>query len=196
MNREQLTELGYIVPIATVPSILARGILSHRRATAVQHASIASAEVQDLRAGKVVPGGRPLHDYANLYICPRNPMLRVKKAIHLEICVLRIHSDVVEIPNAVVTDRNAARTFARFRPSPEGLEIVDYDLTFARYWTHPDPQEYDRRKGLKCAEVLVPDAVAPDFITGAYVSTTTSAAALSLVAPAIPVAVNGDLFFV
>ena len=195
MTRQQLTELGYIVPLATVPLILAGGILSHKRASKVAHTSIASNEVQDIRAGKTVPGGRPLHDYANLYICPRNPMLYVKKAIHQEICILRVDPNVVDIPNAVVTDTNAARTFARFRPSPAGLAIVDYDLTFARFWTHQDPQEYYRRKGLKCAEVLVPDAVPRALIMGAYVSCTAGEVALSNLAVGLSVTVNSDLFF-
>jgi hypothetical protein len=79
MTRAELHELGYIVPIATVPSILKHGILSHRRAGKVQHESIALQSVQDKRAEKVVPNGRPVREYANLYICPRNPMLFKRK---------------------------------------------------------------------------------------------------------------------
>jgi hypothetical protein len=88
MKRAELHELGYIVPIATVPSILQRGILSHRRAERVAHESIALQDVQDRRANVVVGNGRPLHEYANLYICPRNPMLLKKSASHRQIlCV-------------------------------------------------------------------------------------------------------------
>ena len=90
MTRAELDELGYIVPIATVPSILQRGILSHRRAERIEHDSIALQNVQDRRAGKAVPKGRPLHEYVNLYICPRNPMLFKRKNSHEQICVLRV----------------------------------------------------------------------------------------------------------
>jgi hypothetical protein len=69
MTRSEVDELGYIVPIATVPSILQRGILSHRRAEEISHESIALQEVQDLRAKVIVPNGRLLHEYTNLYIC-------------------------------------------------------------------------------------------------------------------------------
>ena len=75
MTRAELHELGYIVPIATVPSILQHGILSHRRAERILHESIALQDIQDLRAKVKVPKGRALHEYANMYICPRNPML-------------------------------------------------------------------------------------------------------------------------
>lgn len=55
MSRADLSELGYIVPIATVPSILNGGILSHRRAASVSHHSIASEEVRDRRSKVIVP---------------------------------------------------------------------------------------------------------------------------------------------
>ena len=118
MRRAELDELGYIVPIATVPSILRMGILSHKRARGLQHESIALEGVQDRRAAKVVPKGRPLHDYANLYICPRNPILLKRSDMHETICVLRVSPDVLDIPNAIVTDGNAASKYVSFRPAP------------------------------------------------------------------------------
>ena len=195
MKREDLPELGFIVPVATVPSILTRGILCHRLAAKLQHQSIANQSVQNLRANKIVPGGKPLHDYANLYICPRNPMLYVKKDIHEQICVLRVSTSVLDVPGVIVTDMNAARTYAKFQPAPQGLAIVDQALTFATYWTHQDSGEEYRRKGLKCAEVLVPREVQPKYITGAYVSCDQSRQALAAVAAKLDIAVNPGLFF-
>jgi len=135
MTRAELHELGYIAPIATVPSILERGILSHRRAERIEHESIALQDVQNLRAAKTMPNGRTLHEYANLYICPRNPMLLKKSAVHDQICVLRVNIDVLDIPNTIVSDSNAASKYVRFRPAPAGLAIVDRDRTFAEWWT-------------------------------------------------------------
>lgn len=66
MKREELEELHYITPISNVPSICKRGILSHHGAARIQHQSIAMAEIQDRRAKVTVPGGRRLHEYANL----------------------------------------------------------------------------------------------------------------------------------
>jgi hypothetical protein len=195
MTRDQLKELGSIVPIESVPSILKLGILSHNRARKVRHTSIANAEVNERREQKVVPGGKPLHDYANLYICPRNPMLYVKKDVHETICVLRVSAAVLDLEDVVVTDANASRTFAQFEPAPEGLRIVNHDMTFATYWTHDDPDEYYRRKGLKCAEVLVPHVVEPKYIVGAYVSCRKSGEQLRAVAPKLLITVNPVLFF-
>jgi O-acetyl-ADP-ribose deacetylase (regulator of RNase III)/uncharacterized protein YwgA len=75
MNRSDFSELHFITMIANVPSIMQNGILCNRRAKQLQHVSIAMLEIQDLRANKIVPGGRALHDYANLYFSARNPML-------------------------------------------------------------------------------------------------------------------------
>lgn len=75
MDRAKLRELHCITPIANIPSVLTAGILSHRRAAAVSHESVADPEIQARRARVRVPGGRPLHEYANLYITARNPMM-------------------------------------------------------------------------------------------------------------------------
>lgn len=196
MTRDELSELGYIVPIETVPSIMNRGILSHRRARSISHQSIALQGVQDRRAKVIVPNGRPLHEYANLYICPRNPMLLSRRDINAQICVLRIGSDVLDIPNVVVTDSNAGSKYVRFSPAPDGLAIVDRDRTFARWWNHPDDQiEHWRHSAQKCAELLVPDVVAARFINGAYSSCEESREALRHLGFGLPITVDGDLFF-
>lgn len=76
MNRKDLRALHYITPIENVPSILRHGILSHVRAARLTHRSVAMREMQDRRSKVVVPGaGRRLHEYANLYLCARKPML-------------------------------------------------------------------------------------------------------------------------
>jgi len=62
MHRGDLAELHYIAPIANLDSIRAQGILSHRRASSIEHDSVALQAVQDKRATVVVPRGRPLHE--------------------------------------------------------------------------------------------------------------------------------------
>ena len=200
MTREQLTELGYIVPIATVSSILKHGILSHNRAAKLQHEDIALKEVNDYRATVVVPapgGGRKLHDYANLYFCPRNPMMLKRSGVREQLCVLRVSSDVIDIPGAIATDANAGSKYTKnFKPLPDGLSVVDYDRTFADDWRHPGNQiEFWRHSSAKCAEVLVPNVVPVKHITGAYVCSETAQASLEAAANGLAVFVNKDMFF-
>src|SRR4051812_36664288 len=111
MRREDVNELHCIMPIANVRSAMTSGILSHRGAANVPHESTAMAEIQDRRARVVVPGGRPLHEYANLYFTARNPMMYLRKDEHADLCVLGVSPRVLDIAGTVVTDKNAAADF-------------------------------------------------------------------------------------
>lgn len=195
MRRDELKELHYITLITSVPSIMEHGILSHRRAKKVAHNSIAMLEIQDRRAKVMVPGGRPLHEYANLYICGRNVMLYLRRGQHTEICVLRVSTGVLDLAGVVVTDANAASDYVRFAAAPGGLAIVDRDLTFAEWWTDPNPILYYRKKSAKCAEVLVPNLVEPRFLTGVYVSCNASLARMQELDIDLQVIVDSHLFF-
>ena len=195
MRQEELRELHYITPIGNVPSILLLGLLSHRLMQKVQHQSVADEQVQSIRAKKVVPGRRPLHDYVNLYICARNPMMYKRHGCHANLCVLRVSRAVLDLPDVVITDQNAASSYASFWPSPKGLSHVDADMVFAERWTDPDPVTYWRRKDAKCAEVLVPKRVDPRFVEGAYVSGSEGWNNLSATGFGPPVTVDAHLFF-
>ena len=196
VNREDLDELHYISPVANLQSILAHGILSHRRAKRMSPQSIAKAEVQEKRAAVKVPGGQRLHEYANLYICARNPMLYLRRSRHQELCVLRIDPAVLDVPGTIVTDQNAASGHALFVEAPGGLRFVDKSKTFAEFWTHQGDQIAEwRHKSMKCAEVLVPDSVSANFIMGAYVSCEASRDQIAVNAPGLPAEVNRHLFF-
>ena len=200
MKREDLGELHYIALICDVPSMCRLWILSHRAARSVKHGSIALADVQNLRRSVLIPGGGRLHDYANLYICARNPMLFRRKGRHRELAVLRLTPDVLDIDGTIVSDGNAASKYVRFSPSPAGLSRVDYERVFAQYWTHPNDEiDQWRHKSTKCAEILVPGKVGPGFITGAYVSCDearqTLRQALNASDLKLAITIDGDLFF-
>ena len=86
------------------------------------------------------------------------------------ICVLAVSTDVLDVPQAIVTDQNAAGTYASFRAAPGGLRYVDRELRFADNWRDGDQIQYWRKKAAKCAEVLVPDRVEPQYLLHAYVA--------------------------
>jgi hypothetical protein len=170
VTRKELKELHYITAISNLVSIMKRGILSNKLSRKIKHESMAMQEIQDRRAKVVVPGARPLHEYACLYICGRNVMLYKRRNQHREICVLGISTGVLDLPGVVVTDGNASSAYVLFKPAPRGLQIVHKDLTFAEYWTDDDPIVYYQKKSAKCAEVLLPDRVDPKYIQCVYVS--------------------------
>lgn len=194
MQRSELDELHFITPVSNVASILNVGIVSHRLAEKLPHSSIAMEEIQDLRAGKKIPGGGELHSYANLYFHARNPMMWKRRDMHASMCVLRLSPDVLDLAGVVVTDANAASKYTRFEAAPGGLSIVDRERTFAQSWTDPDKFEYWRKKAAKCAEVLVPNRVPPRLIIGAHVSGPIGLASLQSHFTH-PIAITPDLFF-
>src|SRR5882672_10387431 len=100
---DRVREFQCIMPLANVPSVLHRGILSHERASKIEHESTAMPEIQERRDRKRVPGGLNLHQYANLYFHARNPMLSVRR--HEDICVLRVSTAVLQIQGTVITDQ-------------------------------------------------------------------------------------------
>ncbi len=166
-----IKQLYYITPIANVPSISQRGILSHNQAGRIGHKSIAEEGVQERRQDKKIPGTKnTLHDYANLYFDAHNPMLSARRHLNDSICVLIISANVLKLSGIIVTDQNASRA-CRFMTLEDGLDFLNKDEIFAQFWINRDDwaEEY-RLKGVKCAEVLVLGRVDARFITGAYVA--------------------------
>ena len=143
----------------------------------------------------MIPGGRKLHDYVNIYLNARNPMLYVLLDQQRELCILRIDKRVLQLRNAIVSDRNAARDWAKFEPAPDGLEMIDKEEVFALSWNHADPFEKDRLKGVMCAEVLVPDKVESSYIIGAYVSSQEAYDTLKGLCPDLDIRISRTLFF-
>ncbi|MEU7157345.1 DUF4433 domain-containing protein [Streptomyces chrestomyceticus] len=153
-------------------SIARLGLLSHLGAERLPHRSVALESAQRKRKGKRVPNGGLLHSYANLYFNARNPMMsRLVNGGEQGIVVLRFTAKALDIPGAVIADGNAASSHVRFFASPEGLENLDTLSVFARSWVCDDPFEQAERKRQCCAELLVPNKIAPEFIFGCYTLT-------------------------
>ena len=62
-------------------------------------------------------------------------------------------------------------------------------------WWHANQFEFYARKSKKCAEVLVPHAVEPKYLTGAHVVDETAAAQLLSLGFGLPVVINPKMFF-
>ena len=197
MNAADLTELHYITPIANVPSILKLGILSHRDITRrrVNSASVALPGVQERRESKVIPGAKPLHEYVNLYICARNPMMYLRRSQHEALCVRQISPAVLTLPGVVIADGNVASGPTAFWQSPSGLSKVDKDTVFAEWWTDANEFVLWENRRVKCAEVLIPNGLGAKFISAAYVSCDAAEARLRALTPKLKIVVDPHMFF-
>jgi hypothetical protein len=194
MDRDMVTELHYIAPIANLPSMARWGLIRHNLAAKVQHASVALGSVQDRRAGRRLPWGVQLHDYVNLYFDARNPMMSyLRHRGCAPIVVLRIDQSVLDIDGAIIADGNAAAYYTRFYPSPAGLANLDDRFVYARGW--PDPNEIREleNKRRRCAELLIPNHLPVEFIKSAYFCDVAGRDACTNLN--IPGEVNTDVFF-
>ena len=183
------------MPIENISSVLEFGILSHERAKALKHRSVAMQEVQDRRDNKRVPGGLRLHQYANLYFHARNPMLYKRKSEAVSLCVLRISTDLRHEKGVVFTDCNAASDYVRFL-HPSQARLLNFDAIFALDWRHPEDEIAQvRHRSQKCAEVLVPHCVEPRFLIGAYVVDAVRLNQLRALGFSLPVSIDSEMFF-
>jgi hypothetical protein len=195
MDIGDIRELYFITEIANVASIMREGILSHNAARKVPHYSIAEHGVQERRKDKKIPGtSKRLHDYANLYFDAHNPMLSARRHMNDQICILCINKEVLFLDGVIITDQNASRD-CWFKPAQEGLPLLKSEEVFAQFWIYrEDPVEEYRLKGVKCAEVLVPNRVHRDYIFAAYVANNIALEAFRQES-ALRVDINGSLFF-
>ena len=204
MNRNDVKELYFITPSENIPSIFKHSLLSHNRikALAIPHKSIADDEVKKLRAKKVIPGGKgKLHDYVNLYFNPRNAMMFKRKDSHSQNCVLGINAAILDEPNVIITDGNAAANdvYVGFFSPLLGLQHLDKKMVFARSWWSQNHYEMCRRRSAVCAEVLVRDQLPVSNITCVYVSCEESSDKIKSILVTnkieLPVMINGKMFF-
>lgn len=182
-----------IMPISNIHSVLEHGILSNELASRILHQSVAMAEVQERRDSIEVPNGRKLHCYANLYFDARNPMMYVRK--EEDICVLNIMPEILDFDGVVISDCNAASRYARFFEASEAFTYLDFDLIYARDWRDDDHFIYQKKKSVKCAEALIPERIAPDYISSAAVKTAADKKRLRELGFTGQIYIVPDLFF-
>jgi ssDNA thymidine ADP-ribosyltransferase, DarT len=183
------------MPIANIGSVLTYGILSYERAAKLEHHSVAMQPLQDRRDRKQVPGGLKLHQYANLYFHARNPMLFKRKEEAANLCILQVSIEVLNVAGTVISDQNAASDYVRFL-HPRQWQLLDFDAIYAMDWRHPGDQiAYWRHRAQKCAEVLVPQRVDSQFLTGAHVVDEAARGRLVESGFTLPVTTSPVLFF-
>jgi hypothetical protein len=196
LKRANVKELHYITPIANMPSIMKKGILSHALSKNLPHKSLAMEEIQSKRKNKQIPGARKLHDYANLYFDAHNPMLSKRRDRNNQICVLSVDPSVLDLPNVIISDQNASSNYVRFYPVKAGLEALNKNIIYAPFWLHPDNQlEEWAHKSAKCAEVLVPDRIESKYILSAYVANEIALRAFHQLNIQLTVSIKSDIFF-
>lgn len=109
---QSIKYLYNICDIRNLSSIYEFGILSknEKQRFNISAIDISNPNVQKIRYCKNVSYNHGLHDYANLYFNPRNPMMYY--LIHhnnvSDLCVICVDKRVLDLRGTFVSDRNAA----------------------------------------------------------------------------------------
>jgi hypothetical protein len=128
------------------------------------HRGIHAASTQADRGNRPVPcgPGGVVRDYVGFYLGPRSPMLlRIKSGRGVEQVpqeqIIYLVTTAQEVAGAglgfVFTDRHSLANYAAWRDRLEDLNIVDFDIAYADYWS--DTPDVPYRQERKQAEFLV-----------------------------------------
>lgn len=171
--------------------ILQHGILSHADVLSrddVLATDISDAGAQRRRERQEPVYNRSIHEYAPLYVNPRNPMLFVRRCIQHELVILVISHEVLHESQHVFTDGNAASRETRFSSSID-VVATSLEALYAGYWANC--VDGKRRR---CAELLVYKKVHPRYIVGAICSNNTLAHEIAMTTN-LEAEINPSVFF-
>jgi hypothetical protein len=161
LYRYSLVSFWHITHIENLWSICRYGILSHDDAHAKRPKlhDISDPSVQRWRARRDPIYHRPIHNYAPLYINPKNPMLYKRKNLNRELCLVEVCPTALLTSQYLLANGNAASKSTSFYHDYKHLDQLPWDVLHGEYWNNkPD----DKRK--MCAEVLVFPRVWPVYI--------------------------------
>lgn len=160
-SKHQVQSLWHMTHRDNICGILKNGIMNHYDAHRLHtvRVDISDPEVQRWRDYIEPFYNRKIHEYAPLYIKPRNPMLYVRRNFQDNICLIEISLSVLAYHKYIITDGNAASRATKLFNSVENIDNLPWDVLNGKYW--PD---YDDGKRKMCAEVLIFPSINPKFI--------------------------------
>lgn len=170
-RKAEIKSLFYITHVENVPSILKNGILSHARVESqgVPFTPIYDSGIIRNRKNKATPERASLWEYANLYFQARNPMMF--RVIHeksaKDLAVVGVKPGVLQLPDVMVADGNAANNPTRFFKATEGLKVIEeqWRVIQAEYWN-----DVDGSKRKIMSECLVPERIPAGYIHTIFVA--------------------------
>jgi TPR repeat protein len=152
--------LYHITHIDNVEDILNNGILSHTKAhKGFNPEDISMPEAQQYRVKKEPIYNHSIHDYAPLYIQPKNPMLFVLKEKQSDLCILEVDINILRSDKFLFTDGNAASKATKFYKSSSDVNKIPIKVLEADYWN-----DFEDGKRKRCAEVLIHSSIPTKYI--------------------------------
>jgi hypothetical protein len=155
--------LFYTTHIDNLKSILEHGILSHTIAHTRGYVKvdISNKTVNEKRNRVEASLGGNIHDFAPLYINPRNPMLfyLCKNSEKENLVLLKINPHILLADNVAFSNGNAAVRTTQFYRNIDDFNKLNWTVIGQEYWTnHPDGRR------IRCSEVLVHEQIPVYYI--------------------------------
>ena len=162
LNRYGIKYFYHITHIDNLFKILEKGLLSHNIVNKynLNKCNISNSAIV-LRRGNIYDPifGKPVNDYAPLYINPKNPMLFVNENEQENIVILCFDRKLILKDKVLFTDGNAASNSTEFYKSILKLDRLRWDILKADFWS-----DFDDGKRCRMAEVLVYKRIKPNYI--------------------------------
>jgi hypothetical protein len=157
----KIQHIEHMLHYTNIESVFLNGLLSHNEAyrKGLIKKDISMDEVQEIRRKKIVYG-RSLHDYVSFYFRTLNSMLFKRKEIQEEILIILADADIINEPDTVFSDGNAANSPTKFYKGSNNLVNIPLQTILReRYWA-----SVEDGKRIVCAEVLAYPTVSVDKI--------------------------------
>jgi hypothetical protein len=146
--------LFYIAHLSNIDKILNLGILSHTKAhqSGLVSVDISNQSVNSLRNRDEPILNHKIHEYAPLYINPKNPMLYklCSSGLRNELVLLKINPHILLNEEVLFSDGNAASRATKFFKNIDDFNLLNWECINDTYWTN-----YLDGKRFRCSEVLV-----------------------------------------
>lgn len=155
--------LFHMTHIANLSGILRHGIYSHTiaRTKNLMQRDISNPEINAKRQRAENVYYYKIHDYAPLYINPKNPMLkaRCEKGMREELVLVKVSPNILVNQNVLFTDGNAAEESSLFYNDLENFNKLNWGYIHDEYYFgHADGRR------VRCSEVLVHEQIRLPYI--------------------------------
>ena len=195
LRKNKVNSLWHLTHRDNIKNILIKGIMNHQAAQDFDYVDISNQGVQDRRIKKEPIHGRKIHEYAPLFINPKNAMLYSIKKERNELCLVEVSLDVLEC-EYIFTDGNAARIETSFYGDTVDrilFEQIPWDTVFSESWT----QNYERNETIMShmqSEFLIYPSIKPKYIKKIHCYSKDSVTFLKDAKIAKPILLNSPAF--
>ncbi len=164
LERIPFNGLFHMTHVSNLGGILEYGIFSHSiaRGENLMKRDISNPEINSKRGRTENIYNYKIHEYAPLYINPKNPMMEARcrnESLRDEIILIKVSPNILVNQSVLFTDGNAAEESSNFYNNIEDFNKLNWScLRDEYYFNHRDGRR------VRCSEVLVYKQISLPYI--------------------------------